>query len=100
MIRKFRVFGNSMLPTYKNSDAVIALKFFWKLQTGDVVVLKNPQKNSRKTYIIKRIKEIRKQRSGKTEYFVIGDSPKESTDSRKFGWINRSQIVGKVIYKF
>ncbi len=55
---------------------------------GDVVVLRAP-----KGMIM--VKRITKKRDN--VYFVRGDNETESTDSRKFGWIERKEIVGKVI---
>lgn len=46
--------------------------------------------------IIKRIQNIHDRNT--FEIFVTGDNPKESTDSRSFGWIKKNQIIGKVIY--
>lgn len=34
---------------------------------------------------------------GENEYFVLGDNYEQSTDSRYFGIISESQILGKVI---
>ncbi len=44
--------------------------------------------------LFKKIKKIKK---GK--YFVLGENPKDSFDSRRFGEIQRNQILGKFIYK-
>ena len=39
-------------------------------------------------------------RLGETEYFLVGDNSKQSLDSRYFGAIDRSSIVGRVIYVY
>lgn len=76
-----------MYPTLKNGQEV--LTFNWgKIHEGDVVVIKH---NDRE--MVKRIQNVHDQ-----EYFVEGDNKKESTDSRHFGPIDQSQILGKVIY--
>lgn len=88
---KFKIKGNSMNPTFKSGDAVLVNRlayFFGTPKVGNIIVLK------RQKYIIKRITAIKKE-----QVFVIGDNKKESTDSRKFGWIDRKEIVGKVIFK-
>ena len=80
-----------MSPAFKSGDTVLVNKLSYFLNRpniGDVVVLRQ------KKFIIKRIAKIE---GGK--YFVTGDNKKESTDSKSFGWINREEIVGKVIFK-
>lgn len=59
-----------------------------KPKAGDIVVIK------RERCIIKRISKIKGEK-----IFVEGDNKKESTDSRSFGWIDRKNIIGKVIFK-
>lgn len=88
---KFKIKGNSMAPTFKENDIVLVNRLSYFLnrpKIGDLIVLKQRQ------YIIKRIKRIKNDK-----YFVVGDNRKESTDSRKFGWVSKKEIVGKVIYK-
>lgn len=88
---KFKIEGNSMYPTFKSGDAVLINKlayFFGIPKIGDIVVLK------RQKYIIKRIVKVKGRK-----VFIIGDNKKESTDSRNFGWVEKKEIVGKVIYK-
>ena len=74
------------------------------LNPGDLVIIwrtKNIKKNDvvvfeiNQDYYIKRISKIED-----SKYFLEGDNKKESTDSRKFGWVDKKNIVGKVVYKF
>ncbi|MCR5307624.1 MAG: signal peptidase I, partial [bacterium] len=37
---------------------------------------------------------------GEKEYFIMGDNRGDSTDSRKFGPVKRSDIAGKVLFDF
>lgn len=85
-ISKFKVFGNSMFPTLKEGQEV--LTFNWgKIHEGDVVVIKDQK--------IKRVQRIIGNR-----IYLVGDNEKESTDSRHFGPVDISQVIGKVIYYF
>ena len=88
---KFKIKGDSMIPTFKENDVVLVNRLSYFLsppKIGDLIILKRGQ------YMIKRIKEIKND-----EYFVVGDNKKESVDSRRFGWIDREDIVGKVLIK-
>lgn len=88
---KFKVEGDSMTPAFNVGDIILVNRFSYflnKPKIGDVVVLK------REKFIIKRIAEVEK-----NKIFVMGDNKKESKDSRSFGWINKKEIVGKVIFK-
>ena len=58
---------------------------------GDVVLARHPFKKS--VQIIKRIREI----SPEGRYFLVGDNPSESTDSRSFGAIPAKDITGKAV---
>jgi signal peptidase I len=43
--------------------------------------------------------EYKYKKLGKNEYFLMGDNRSGSTDSRKFGPINKSEIVGRALYQ-
>ena len=91
MLKRYKVFGDSMLPILKNGQQVIVEKFsylFFNPKINDIVILKNPDNIN----IIKRITK----KEGNS-YFVEGDNAKESADSRKFGFIQKKEILGKVI---
>lgn len=82
-----------MYPTLKPGTNVLVNRLsylFAKPKVTDIVGLIDPRD---KKVLIKRISEIK---NGK--YFVLGDNPKESTDTRTFGWIGKKDIIGKVTY--
>ena len=79
-----------MLPTYKAGGKVLSNRFFIRLKQNHTIILVHPET---KRLLLKRVKIIQ----GK-KYFVLGDNEKESTDGRDFGWIQRKDIVGKVIF--
>ena len=91
LLSRFKIVGHSMEPTFNPGDVVLISSFPYILRNpmvGDLIVLK------REKYIIKRIEKIKE-----NKFFVVGDNKKESTDSRKFGWVSRNEIVGKIILK-
>jgi len=85
MIR--RIVGGSMLPHLTPGKVV----FGWRshrLHIGDVVILFHDGLEK-----IKRIDHI----DGEKLY-VLGDNPVASTDSRQFGFVDRSQVLARVIW--
>lgn len=92
LFSRFKIVGHSMSPNFAENDNVIvsSLPFiFLKPKIGDIVVFNNYGK-----LFIKRIKKIKEEK-----YFLVGDNSKDSHDSRKFGFVERQQIKGKVIIK-
>lgn len=91
LLSRFIISGHSMEPFIKNGQTVLVSSipyFFSKPKTGDIVAFKKEQK-----VFIKRITKTDGER-----YFVSGDNKKDSLDSRRFGWVSKRDIVGKVIY--
>lgn len=86
MIYIRRVVGKSMLPSLRPGGIVFGAKFK-RPQVGDMVIA---QRGNRE--IIKRVAQ-----AGTQGYYLLGDNPGESTDSRKYGWFTRRQIRGVVI---
>ncbi len=81
-----------MEPSLLNTQIVFASSapfIFSKPKVGDIVVFKVDDR-----IYIKRVKEIKNQR-----FSLNGDNKKDSLDSKEIGWINKEDIIGKVIYK-
>lgn len=77
-----------MLPALSPKDKVLTLNWFINPKAGELVVAK-----VRGREIIKRVAKLKKD-----QLFLKGDNEIESTDSRTYGWINKSALLGKVIY--
>ena len=90
-LQRFTVYGNSMLPTLKPGRDVLVWCWFINPKVGDLVAIKVNGKE-----MVKRVRQI----SSDRRIFVEGDNKKMSTDSRKFGWIDRKNLLGKVIDVF
>ena len=88
---RYRVDGDSMRPTLAPGDFILVNPLAFKDQSpslGDVVVARHP---SRAQMIIKRVSDI-----VDDGVIVIGDQPEMSSDSRGFGRITFSAIIGQV----
>lgn len=90
-----QVCGDSMYPTYLDSEIIFGTKLYRKskLKKGDVILYKSPNENRT---VIKRIDEIKIER-GITYFYCLGDNSEHSYDSRNYGFISSKSLVCKVI---
>ncbi|HCE00366.1 MAG TPA: signal peptidase I [Armatimonadetes bacterium] len=109
------VSGPSMEPTFKSGDRLLASRAYWlvgPIQKKDIVVVK-PEGSS--TYVIKRVAYM----PGETvdyqnipdnwpltngpykvpegKVYLLGDNWANSEDSRKYGPVSESAILGKIV---
>lgn len=108
--------GPSMEPTFSEKDHVLVSKAYWlvgDLRRGDIVVVRREDGNGEN--IIKRINRLGGESVDfmnlpsnytlaqgefivpEDEYYILGDNRPVSEDSREFGPISKSEIIGKVI---
>ena len=89
---RMRVVGDSMYPTIQDRNIVYTRPyFFWeRMRVGDIIVLRDPRKPSRK--ILKRVAHYDQEKC-----IVWGDNHGRSTDSRTFGPVERTNVIGKVV---
>lgn len=76
-----------MAPTYQPGNVV----FGWNLRkprVGDVVVARQQNRD-----VIKRV-QMTNPSGG---YFLVGDNPSASTDSRVHGWVDSKAVQGVVM---
>ena len=95
--RRVRVTGPSMRPLLEPGDEVLVdIQAYrqGKPKVGDVVVATHP--NDPRVEIIKRISEVFEH----NRYFLKGDNPAFSTDSRSFGAIDSTNLLGRVTCRF
>jgi nickel-type superoxide dismutase maturation protease len=89
MLRLIKVTGSSLYPEYREGDYVMVVTIpFFRLNKGDIVVFQQPGYGM----MIKKIAGI-----DGTGIHVLGSHP-ESVDSRRFGPIQRGDVLGKVIW--
>lgn len=87
-LRYLAVVGDSMAPTLRAGDWVLARRSS-RVRVGEVVVLTDPRSP---TLLVKRVAEVRP-----NGYYVLGDSPDASTDSRHFGAVRA--VFGPVVWR-
>lgn len=91
--KRFKVTGKSMLPQLKPGDEILINPDAYRNslpEIGDIVVTMHPQQDN--LSLVKRITAV----DHHGNYFLTGDNLEESTDSRVWGTIKLSDILGKV----
>ncbi|MEP1449284.1 MAG: S24 family peptidase [Paraglaciecola sp.] len=87
-----KVSGHSMAPTYTHGDYIVSIRWpHMSVSAGTPVVVSHPKFN----HIVKRISHIDKAKRMK----LAGDNSL-SVDTEKMGWVDKQQLVGKVILRF
>lgn len=89
LLARLVISGHSMEPTILVGKSVLISKIpflIFKPKTQDIIAF-----NKNKKIFVKRIVKI-----DRDKYFVKGDNAK---DSLELGWIDRKDIVGKVLIK-
>ncbi len=95
MCRILRIQGDSLDPEYKDGDFILISKipiFLNLVHPGDLVVFHQPGYGT----LVKIIERLTPDRQ---HIYVIGLKT-ESIDSRIFGQVRKSDLVGKVIWHF
>jgi nickel-type superoxide dismutase maturation protease len=93
MIRFLKVTGESLSPLFQDGDYVLVAKFPFllrRIRPGDIVVFRQVDYGT----LIKRVERLSPDGD---ELFVKG-THELSTDSRRFGAVHRSDLIGKVIW--
>ena len=87
-----RVVGPSMEPAVRNGQWWVVRKST-KLRQGDVVLLQHPERSD--LSVVKRLGH----RKG-NGWWVLGDNPRVSDDSRQFGVVPDDLIIGRLIFRY
>lgn len=89
---RYAVEGDSMTPAFSDGQRVLVNRlayWFREPKPGDVVIVRDPRDPARA--LLKRI-----DRRANGGWLVLGDNPAASTDSRHFGPVAKSLLIGKV----
>jgi nickel-type superoxide dismutase maturation protease len=87
------VAGNSMAPVLRDGDWVVVVPLVRPPRVGEIVVARDPRAPER--LLLKRVARVK---DGACT--LLGDRPEESTDSRTFGPVARSLILGRAVFRY
>jgi nickel-type superoxide dismutase maturation protease len=82
-----------MQPALRPGDRLLVLTW-GRPRRDDVIVFRDPEAMS--TFTVKRVQGM----TAEGSLIVRGDNPNVSRDSRHFGPVPRSLIVGRAIYRY
>ncbi len=85
------VYNPSMLPTLRPGDQLL-LCYGVRVRPGDVVVLRHPLQQD--LLIVKRA--VRRRGEG---WWVLGDNPRVTNDSREFGVVPDGMVVARAVLR-
>lgn len=98
-VRRVEVVGSSMEPALSAGDRLVVVSLPWGPQPwpepGTVVAVRDPRHPDR--ILIKRVAAVH---HGTGTIEVSGDHAAASTDSRTFGPLPRSSMVGRAVYRY
>lgn len=96
-----RICGTSMFPTFYDGDIYFGKRVFNKdtCEVGQVYVYTPPYSVAGvERYVVKRLDRV-KMINGKTYYYFLGDNPRDSYDSRYYGYVSSKNVIAKIIIK-
>lgn len=104
--RRVTVRGESMLPALLPGERVAVDTLAYRVgepTVGDVVLARHPERPGRE--MLKRVAgvpgdEVDGRALGDGEYWLLGDSPEFSTDSRELGPYRREDILGRAWFVY
>jgi nickel-type superoxide dismutase maturation protease len=98
-VHRVEVVGDSMTPSLMPGDRLVVMSPPWWRPPwpvpGTVVAVRDPRLPQR--LLIKRVVAVDR---GAGTFEVTGDNPAASTDSRTFGPVPRSLLVGRAVYRY
>ncbi len=90
--QRLEVVGDSMEPTLSNGDKIIVRRGVAPI-SGSLIVFADPRERDR--LLVKRAQSV-----SAGEVVAMGDNADASTDSRHFGLIPVSELVGVAFYRY
>ena len=103
LVKAVVVHGDSMAPNYNDGDWLLfRLRFKANALAGKVVLIQRNSQVGTDFLQVKRVVKVTTDSSiaKKIEFWVEGDSKDKSTDSRSWGALDSSEVIGKLIFRY
>jgi len=103
LVKAVVVNGDSMAPNYNDGDWLLfRLGFKASALAGKVVLIQRNSQVGTDFLQVKRVVQVTTDSSiaKKIEFWVEGDNKDKSTDSRTWGAIDSSEVIGKLIFRY
>jgi signal peptidase I len=101
--KKVEVRGDSMSPNYNEGDwllfRVLPAKSKENELVGKVVLIQRRSNLGEDFLQVKRVTKVHND-TNETEIWVEGDNKEKSTDSRSWGALDSSEVIGKLILRY
>ena len=91
-----KVEGDSMEPTFHEGDWILCTFARKGAKSGAIVVIEREEQPG--IFYLKRVKEVRGSNGHEKTIFLLSDNP-NGVDSRKWGWLPESSIIGQVMFR-
>ena len=110
--KKIEVRGDSMSPNYNDGDWLLFRLLPAKSKMGSrarrlvgkVVLIQRQSEVGTDFLQVKRVTQVSNSASAsdarKIEFWVEGDCKEKSTDSRNWGALNSTEVIGKLIFRY
>src|SRR5436305_6467756 len=92
LIGRVQVEGDSMSPTLHPGDRLVVVRRR-RVRKGDVVAVNDPRGGR---ILVKRVVSL----GAQGRLTLAGDNPIASIDSRHFGTVALSSVLGRVVYRY
>jgi hypothetical protein len=79
-----------MLPTLSPGMVALGVRTR-RIHAGQVVIARDPLGH---VLAVKRVNSVRRQRR---QVWLVGDNPRQSADSRTWGWVDQGDVLAHVI---
>ena len=93
--------GDSMSPNFNDGDWLLFRLLPAKVRVGKVVLIQRQSQVGTDFLQVKRVIKVNESnQSNETKFWVEGDNKSASTDSRSWGALDSTEVIGKLLFRY